>query len=344
MILSELKLHQFRSYTERDFQFDPKLTIISGPNGSGKTNILEAIYTLGYGHSFRDPDPELTQLDTDWWRIEGVFDETRRELRFVSAERTPKQLSIEGVKKGRPTYRNILPMVLFEPDDMLIIHGSPSRRREYFDRLLMKLNPTYRQALSRYQRALIQRNNLLKRHHTNEDDLFVWDVMLSENGAIVMQHRQELLKSLQGTLQESFSRLSSGQRTLEIRYSRTDKHSSAQYLASELHSQLKKDMMLGYTTHGPHRDDYEFLMSGNPAEHTASRGEVRSMVLGLKCAERQLLSGQTALQPIILLDDVFSELDREHRTQLMKLFGDDQVIITTTDADITKHSVRQIKL
>jgi len=333
MQLSRLHLHQFRSHTDREFQFDSRLTAMIGPNGSGKTNILEAIYTLCNGKSFRGGDDELISYTQDWYRIEGEIDGVPRELRYQPSNKG-KQLLVDGTVKGRFTYRQQLPVVLFEPDDLLMIHASPSARRKYIDELLQKTHPAYRQIFSRYERVVAQRNNLLKQHYAPSpaltDNIFVWDVSLSELGASIVAGRIQLLEEINSIISETYSEVAGKEQVVLLSYqSDTENSHEASSLTTALSRNLAHDVRRGFTTVGPHRDDIEFSLNIQSAKHSASRGEVRSIVLSLKLIEILLIHKSTDVLPLLLLDDVFSELD-ETRQESVLQNGRVQTILTTT--------------
>lgn len=334
MTLSEVTLHQFRSHHEAKFQLDPKVTFISGPNGAGKTNILEAIHLLFAGKSFRDSDEELIEFQHDWWRVEGVIEGVTRDVRYQPSQLRAKQLHVDEVSKGRFTYRHQLPVVLFEPDDLLMVHGSPGARRRYIDGCILSTIPTYRQTLAKYERSLLQRNNLLKNKSltssARKDSLFVWDVSLSELGAEIMTQRLVMIERLNEQLSKIYSRIADKAQTLELRYdSKSHLPPSSSTLLQELHHSLSHDVVRGMTTVGPHRDDIDFVLNGSSAKHTASRGEVRSTVLSLKLQEINLIKTVLQQTPLLLLDDVFSELD-DMRQQHLVDGSKCQTIITTT--------------
>lgn len=345
MILSQITLHQFRSHHEASFKFDPKVTFICGPNGAGKTNILEAISILFSGKSFRDNDEELIEFQHDWWRVEGVLDGVTRDVRYQPSQLRSKQLHIDEVNKGRFTYRQQLPVVLFEPDDLLMIHGSPSARRRYIDDCILSVEPSYRQTMAKYERSLLQRNNLLKNKSLSsaarKDSLFVWDVSLSELGAEIITKRLEMIERLNTRLDDIYSHIAGSAQSLKITYeSKSHLPPSSSTLLQELHHSLSHDVARGMTTVGPHRDDIDFVLNGSSAKHTASRGEVRSIILSLKIAFARLIEEQHETTPIILLDDVFSELDEKRKSKLIAMMGAYQCIITDTEQPDDKKLAR----
>lgn len=340
MTIQQIELHHFRSYSERRFELSPNVTMIIGKNGAGKTNLLEAIYTLYGGKSFRDSDEELLQFGENWWKITGKLGDTNRELRYQATQPSPKQLYIDGTSKGRFTYRHQLPMVLFEPDDLLMIHASPAKRRLYIDTLLVKLQPVYRQIIAKYDRALMQRNNLLKKplsDHELSDALFAWDITLSTLGSQIMGARHTLLTELDEILTGYYQGITRQHETITVLY-QTQHVRESNELARLLAQRLPQDRLRGFTTVGPHRDDIEFLMGGKSMKTTASRGEVRTLLLALKFAELSLIEQHTGESPLFLLDDVFSELDESRQQALTRFMGSVQKIITSTAIYPTKSS------
>lgn len=338
MRLDSIRLNNFRSYKEQGFDFTDDVTVVTGKNGTGKTNLLEAIYVLYAGKSFRDGDDDLVKHDEEWWRVDGVLDGQDRQLRYQPNQPRPKQLIVEGQSKGRFTYKNQLPFVLFEPDDLLMVHGTPSVRRSYVDGLLMRLYPQYRSSVLRYERALTQRNNLLKQAisiNNLRDQMFVWDVALSDYGAKIQQERSDLLKAVDESLSDVYSGIADKKHSVRVCYV-SETMGDSQKLAHLLNKSIDKDVQRGFTSVGPHRDDIEFMIDQHDAKQTASRGEIRSLLLALKHIEADLTKNQTGVSPIVLMDDVFSELDETRQKMVLKKIIDGQKIITTTRSKPTK--------
>jgi len=343
MQLSRLHLSNFRSYTDNEFSFDQRLTAIVGPNGSGKTNILEAIYTICMGKSFRDGDEELIRYEADWWKIQAEVDSAAREVRYQPSDKG-KQLLIDGASKGRFTYRHQLPVVLFEPDDLYMLHGSPTLRRKYIDDMAQKLFPSYRQTFQRYERVVTQRNNLLKQKQPLaqlKDNIFVWDVSLAELGAKLIAARIELINLLNGSVSGIYSTVAGSRQDLRVEYVAPARQRSESELLAALHARLHDDLVRGFTTIGPHRHDIDFILNGQSAKHSASRGEVRSIILSLKSLETQLLSNARGETPLFLLDDVFSELDESRQKHVLD-YGNCQTILTTTHVNQAKQKIPKI--
>lgn len=331
MYLSKLTLRQFRSYDQAEFEFDEKLTLITGDNGSGKTNLLEAIYVLLQGGSFRVSDRELTKYDTDWWRVDGCINSDPRQIRYQTDHKPPKHL-VEKQTTKRFTYKDRLPVVLFEPNDLLLLHGSPSRRRDAIDLMLSALSHPYKTTLSKYERALVQRNNILKKQPRNMTDaLFSWDVLLSEYGVELLHSRRRLIEQLDTLLTGYYEQIAGSYTPLTILYQsdQSGQPTTSQYIQT-LHKKLPLDTLRGTTSVGPHRDDIEFVLRDSSAKQSASRGETRTIILALKMAFAKLLESTYDTRPILLFDDVFSELDKSRRQNLATTLGNYQTIITDT--------------
>lgn len=293
-----------------------------------------------YGKSFRDGDEDLVHYEDDWWRIIGTVDGVTRDVRYQPSLSRSKQLYIDEVTKGRLTYKHQLPVVLFEPDDLLVIHNSPSTRRSYIDTLVQKIDPTYKKTLTTYDRALLQRNNILKQHQSInmvKDAVFAWDLLLADYGAQIINKRQKVIAVINKEISKEYSLLAGKDSSVEIIYQPTIKGVTSSAIASHLSSGLRNDIHRGYTSIGPHRDDIDIILNQQLAKSTASRGEVRTIMLSLKLIEARMIIDARDISPLVLLDDVFSELDKKRQIQLLTATRELQTVITTTDSDIPKH-------
>lgn len=344
MHLSHISLKQFRSYTSADFTFDKSITLITGKNGSGKTNLLEAIYVLLQGGSFRVHDREMIRDGDSWWRLDGKVDSEKRQVRYQLDHHPPKQLVAYETSK-RFMYKDRLPVVLFEPNDLLLIHGSPSRRRDSLDMMLSSLSASYKTSLAKYERVLKQRNNALKNPSPYLDDqLFSWDILLSEYGVEILRSRRQLIEQLNELIGGYYGEIAGRIEELKIEY----RHDIGEDITSskflhQLHTKLPLDKLRGTTSIGPHRDDISFYLKLKNANIAASRGEVRSIILSLKLAYSRLLEQAHETTPIILLDDVFSELDLSRQSNVIKLIKHNQIIMTDTKV-LLEEQLSQIKL
>ncbi len=332
MVLKTLRVQNFRTHSDFILEIGEKSTLISGANGSGKTSLLEAIYFALQGTSFRSSDKEILRNDgSSWFRID--LKDSKDSLRTIifndSVQKSKKQFLVDGNKKARLSANLRIPVILFEPDDLQLLSGSPTRRRNFLDQFLSQIFPSFQLALSRYNKALRQRNNLLKRENVSKDELFPWNLMLAEYGAEIISKRQDFLKLLNSKIEEVYYEISGVKDEIKIDYL-GEKVSKNEILAI-LSENIERDKILGYTNFGPHKHDIQFIFNKKPAQNIASRGENRSLVLALKFIETDILADLTAKRPIILLDDVFSELDNDRQKLLTKHFSKYQTIITSTN-------------
>lgn len=335
-MIQSLRLQNYRSYRDESFEIDTSVNIVVGPNASGKTNFIEAILVACQGKSFRNSDDDLIFHTSGWARIDMQLTTEHRVVKLQKEpDKTSKQFEIDGVKLFRLLRPRHVPVVIFEPNHLLMFHGGPEARREYIDTLLEKLELPFAALRKDYKRALYQRNTLLKSGHATTDTIFVWDVRLSELGGTIAVYRQELLKSIATDIQQTYRGIADSNVSLRLMYKAScqiDSYSSD--MLQKLKRHLSSDILKGYTSVGPHRDDIEIRFDEHQAKEVASRGEVRTAILALKIQEAKLLEHVYERKPIMLLDDVFSELDGARRRHLTEFLRDHQTFITTTDADI----------
>jgi len=341
-MISDLRLQQFRSYTDASFEFSDGVNIIVGPNGSGKTNLLEAILVLCRGGSYRVQDVDLLQFGATWLRLDAHIEpaDHTRTVKLATEPRQKKTYELDGKLYQRLTGQHMLPVVLFEPNHLQLLHGAPQLRRDYLDDILEQTYPGFTSFRRNYRRVLAQRNALLKRQRTpSVQELFPWNLRLSELGAVITRARSELAGQLAGRLGEVYQSISQAQTVVTLAYHPKfplDTYES-QVLA-KLESNLHEDALRGFTAYGPHREDFVVTFDDRPAEEFASRGETRTAILALKVIELQLLAQTGNQTPLLLLDDVFSELDGSRRRALTGFLQTYQTFLTTTDADVVvKH-------
>ncbi len=329
--VTRIKVQNVRVHNTYDLAVSPSTTVVTGANGSGKTSMIEALYIALQGSSFKGGDTDVLRVGASWYRIDVGLGGGMRTVKFDPSRPTgKKKFEIEGTSHYRLPPKYKYPVVLFEPDDLRLLHGSPARRRDYFDRFIAQLDPHFGVALRKYERALRQRNALLKKASVSSDDLFVWDVSLSEHGTYIVKQRAWYVGLLQAKLGEVYKKIAGVDDEVGVEYPGASL--TRQHFLSLLHSNAKKDMITGFTSVGPHRHDILFTYNQSPALSVASRGEVRSTLLALKFIEVEILEQLFQVKPIILLDDVFSELDEQRQANLMTKFRDHQIIITSTTA------------
>lgn len=339
-MISGMHLQGYRSYNDASFEFSSGVNIIVGPNASGKTNLLEAVLVVCRGSSYRAKDIELIKRDHSWARIDTQgFDGSSRVVkiqRISDSDLVQKTFEIDEKKLARLHAGRQLSIVLFEPDHLQLLSGSPENRRNFLDDLIEQLDPEYILLRKQYRRALSQRNNLLKKNQTDiQQQLFVWNVRLSQLGGKMAQSRRNLIAVINASIADVYTTIANEPHTACLAYK--SKFSADTYESSLLHkleTGVELEVMRGYTLYGPHRDDFSALLNNNLAEHTASRGEMRTFLLALKVLELRILERVRGQKPLLLLDDVFSELDGKRRQALTGFVGDYQTFITTTDADL----------
>ena len=335
-VVKKLSIENIRSHDKFVVKLSPNVTVIVGNNGSGKTSIIEAIYLALQGTSFKGSDNDILRYESPWWRIEVEFNTfIKRTITFDPNLISGKKKIIIGDKiTHRLAPKDRCPVVLFEPEDLRLLHGSPSRRRQFIDRFISQLDPLYLNALHKYERALKQRNNLLKKRHFATDELFVWDIALSEYGSYIIEKRIAFIEQINSQLNEVYNSIAKSNNIVSVHYSNTYIGDIKQKLLNDLHNHVEKDKLLGFTSTGPHRHDVIFRFNSLAALDVASRGEVRTIVLAIQFMEVGIIEQITNIKPIILLDDVFSELDASRRKTITKYLKNYQTIITTTDADV----------
>lgn len=332
-MLRTLELKNIRSYTNGLFEFKDGVNIVVGPNASGKTNLIESIYFSAQGKGFKSDDTNMISHDSDWGRIDSVYGDNERTVKLVRVPKN-KTFMLDGVEKKRLSPNSVIPVILFEPSHMLLLGGEPERRRGYIDNLAGAIDLEYAKNLNDYKRALSQRNKLLKNETVPPEHMFVWDVRLSELAGKVVDCRLETVTKIQDLITEIYRSISGNKETLSVEYeTKLDTNQYRSALLKKLKNDFDLDRIRGFTGSGPHRDDIRFEMDGQDTRDSASRGESRSVILALKIIELQLIEQHGGLRPIMLLDDVFSELDGKRRRLLAERLQSTQTFITTTDAD-----------
>lgn len=344
MIIRSLKIEHIRTHDSFHHKLSPNVTFITGANGSGKTTLLESIMVALGGKSFKGSDRELLKADTEWWRIDMELDEQTRTVKFNPSHPSKrKAFTIDDKTTARMPVAAVYPTVLFEPDDLLLLHGSPSRRRQFIDRFAAQISPQYTKVLHRYERALQQRNKLLKTGG-NQDALFAWNVSLSDYGSQIIDARVRLIERLNNGLNATYDTIAQTDDTVSVHYSYTLIDNTQQKLLAELEARYERDKILGVTTVGPHRHDVLFEFNSSSAVSVASRGEVRTIILALKFLEVDIIQQLTGQPPVVLLDDVFSELDEKRQTHLATKFKDHQIIMTSASANASLDKAMVIRL
>lgn len=335
MKLKSLTLEDFRNYTELtlDLSKDDVIALI-GDNAQGKTNILESIAFLALGKSFRTHRSiEALSWERPHGRIKGQVDKTHLEV-FLERRGNNKKVKKDDKVVKPSEFLGNFRVVLFTPDTLQLISGSPARRRQFLDRVLIQLSPRYVEAFGNYQRTLKQRNALLKRIQSKQAqdwELDLWDAQLEHEAQKIWKARKELTEHIQAQIQANYSTISNTADELTLSY-----QPKTQRFDEQLLTHRQADIFTGSSSLGPHRDDFALKLNQHNIAETGSRGECRSAVLALKLAEIHFIEQKTKQKPLLLLDDVFSELDEHRQAQLGQSLQGYQCIITTTSKDHVK--------
>ncbi len=329
MIIHSIKLVNFRNHSAYSLVCDDETSLILGENGCGKTSVLEAIYIATRGKSFRATDPEIIKRGAPFYRVELEY--KNHQTVIITYDGQNKFFQIADKKSRRLPAKNKYPVILFLPSDLNLISHSPSRRRDYFDAFLSILFPDYASALSKYQKTLRQRNEILKSDHISATTLFSWNLLLARYGSFIAKTRSEAVERINEKLTDIYHSIAKNSDQIEIFYKSDAADLSESAYLARLEQNFDKDRYLEHTSFGIHRDDYLFNFNNKPADGSASRGETRSIILALKFIEAEQIEKYTGKKPLILLDDVFSELDETRRQCLVDNFKHHQVIITSVE-------------
>ena len=334
MNLDSISLTNFRTYQKNVFDLDPKLNLIVGKNGSGKTNLLEAIYMLVETRSFRAKEAQTITYGKKLFRLRGNEKDSYFSYAYAPTKTPKKNFNLNGVKVTSSRFREQRKAVLFEPDDLLMISGSPRLRRYYVDAVLSKTSITYLKTYLAYERVLRQRNALLRTHSLTliKRQMFAWDLKLIELANSLFLQRMQLISYLNQEIKAWYRQIAKDNSRIDIEYSTTiNQNDYLNHLLENLNQNLKKDVMSGNTSSGPHRDDLNFNINGHGFKSSASRGEERTLILALKLLELGYIESKTGIKPLLLLDDVMSELDPTRQRFLLSLLSDYQTVVTATD-------------
>ncbi|MEA2230426.1 MAG: replication and repair protein RecF [Solirubrobacteraceae bacterium] len=339
MLVTRLRLRDFRSYGSADVALGPGLTVIHGRNGTGKTNLLEALYFGCTGRSCRTSNErEVVRFDAGTARVEVDLRDADGRAHRLAVGFTPgetKRLQADGAPVERFVDVQTRPLVcVFLSDRLALVKGPPALRRSHIDQVVAASWPTRVATRRAYGQALAQRNALLagiRAGRASRSSLPAWDAELGRHGVALRDDRAATLDLLAPRFSAMAQTLGLGERA-ELRYRPRSRAASAELLAAELAERVESDLERGFTGHGPHRDDVAFLRDGRELRAYGSQGEQRLALLALLLAERETLAQTRDAVPLILLDDVMSELDGDRRTLLAQMLrGEGQSVVTTTD-------------
>lgn len=334
MLITNLKLQNFRNYEETNINFNKGINIIYGDNAQGKTNILESIFVCSLGKSFRtNKDKELIKFGKEYSIVEAEFSKSDRNGKIKIEISDKKNIFVNGVKiKKLSELLGIINLVIFTPDDINILKSGPAQRRRFLDIFIGQLRPNYIYCLNMYLKALDQRNNYLKQikfENKSEDFLDIWDEKIAEYGEKVFKYRFEFVNKLKNKIKEVHNIITENNENIDIEYI-SDFDNKQSYL-KKLKNNRKLDILKGYTTKGIHRDDFNIYINDNLVNVYGSQGQHRTAILSLKMSELKVVYDEIGENPILLLDDFMSELDEKRRMNFLKNINDTQVLVTCTD-------------
>ncbi len=341
MKVLRLQFENFRNLHNSEIFPCDKVNVIYGDNAQGKTNLLEAIWLFCGGHSFRgSKENELIKFEDDYFKLSMDFYSCERKQNAeISFHQNKKKIKLNGVEKNSSSYlTEVFSCVVFSPENMTLIKRGPSMRRKFLDGAISQQRIRYAATLAKYNQIINQRNSLLKdihKHQELKDTLPIWDDSLALCGAIILKERMDYIKELKNYAQKFHDDISNNSENLSIEYiSNCDakEDDTIEILTQKLNLAYEKsrndDYHTGYTNIGPHRDDMDIKINDISARTFGSQGQQRSAVLSLKLAQAQMLFIKNGEKPVILLDDVLSELDRKRQDFLLNKVEDYQVFVT----------------
>lgn len=347
MKLTSIKLKNFRCYASCEVFFSPNVNSIVGKNAQGKTNLIEAVYFACIGKSFRtSKEKELIKWGEENCSIslcaKNEYREKKLDIFLQKSAKKVVRMDDISIKRIGDVLGEI-PIVFFSPDELKLVKDSPEERRRFMNIDISQTNKRYFYLLSRYEKILDNRNKLLKSTPNKEvvlETIDIWNKALAAAGLKITEERRKFIEQIAPYAEKANEFISNGEK-LNICYKGIDAKSEEEYI-KKLEKSFEKDYKLGYTTYGPHRDDIDIFLNGVEVKSFGSQGQQRTAALSLKLAELEIIKERTGEYPILILDDVFSELDEHRRRRLIKFTNRCQTFITTTDISFTKDIANNI--
>ncbi len=362
MNINRMRLVNYRNYKDISPNFSPNINILYGNNGQGKTNLLEAIFLMLRGYSHRaSSTKELINFDENAMYCVAEFrtNQTNHNL-SLKAQNTKKGWKLDNkAESSFSKIQNLTGCILFEPDDLEIVKGNPDRRRKFINMELSGLVSTYRSILKDYERIRHQRNAVIKQARLNntqikdlQELLNPWNTQLIDKASRLLQYRNRYLKRLAQKAQSIYTKLAGSNEKLELAYKTNIFDSKIPDNLDLIRKQYNKvlinelagDLERGYTRFGPHNDDLEILINGNSARYFASQGQQRTAAISLKLAHIDLYKEILNITPIVLLDDILSELDSNRQKNILSVLSEAQTFITCTDPSFSFDMNKDVKL
>ena len=337
MFVESIQLNNYRNYDSADVTFSPGVNIFFGDNAQGKTNLLEAVYLSATSRSHRgSKDRELIRFGEEEAHIRLFFRKQTlsHRLDFHLKQKKAKGIAIDGVPIRKTSeLLGMLHIVFFSPEDLGIIKNGPAMRRKFLDMEMSQLDGVYLACLGRYNRLLGERNNLLRQiaqFPALRETLDGWDEQLLDAGEILIKKRQDFIRLIDGMMREIHGKLTGQREEIQVLY---EKNTEAEAFREALWSRRDRDIRTGSTSVGPHRDDMAFQINGVDIRRFGSQGQQRTAALALKLSEIRLIEQISGDKPVLLLDDVLSELDSHRQNYLLENISDIQTMISCTGLD-----------
>jgi DNA replication and repair protein RecF len=344
LIIDRLELFNFKNYESQDVRFSPEINLVTGMNAQGKTNLLESIYFLSHLRSNRAPRlREMIREGEENASVHGLIIDGDTKITIkISFGSSGKTVELNGRAARATRAMGVLKCVMFEPGDLYLVKGEPSRRRDFLDETLEELGPGAARQVGVYRHVLRQRNALLKRWEgygsVFRDSLEPWSQKLAEAGGEILVSRRRMVQSMQEMIVETYARIAGSGEEISFLYSETFPSSATTpeeataRMMGELERRAEEEKRARTTLVGPHRDDVEIMIKGREARHGASQGEQRTLAFAMRLAQRGYIAEETGKEPVLLLDDVLSELDEDRRRRVLEMIGGGgQAIITATE-------------
>ena len=341
MYLKRLNIINYKNIKSAELDFSQGINCFVGKNGTGKTNLLDSIYYLSFCKSYFNPaDNQVVRHDEDFFVIQGTYERNENEEFIYAGFKRNQKKQFKRNKKEYPKlseHIGLLPLVMISPvDERLIVEASDLRRR-YIDSVISQFDKSYLEYLIRYNRALEQRNSLLKNWKNlsgdNVSQLEIWDNQLAISGNVIFEKRSKFITEIKPVFQKYYSGLSDSSEVVDLIYhSHFQKHDYTNLLSEN----RERDIILGYTTKGIHRDDLELILNGYSVRQIGSQGQKKCFLIALKLAQFDFLHTRNEFSPILLLDDVFDKLDNERGSRLISLVGQNhfrQIFVTDTQKE-----------
>ncbi|MDL2302947.1 DNA replication and repair protein RecF [Dysgonomonas sp. OttesenSCG-928-D17] len=338
MILERLSILNYKNIEQAELELSPKINCFLGSNGMGKTNLLDAIYYLSFCKSHNNPtDTQNIRHDADFAVIQGWYDISNKQEEFFCSLRRRQKKQFKRNKKEYERFSDhigLLPLIMVSPSDTELISGGSDERRKFMDLFLSQFDKEYLHSLIRYNKALLQRNALLKTDGAIDDTLLdLWDEQLTEEGTIIYNKRKGFIDKFIPIFQKFYDFICLSNEKVALTY---ESHFDTEDFATLLKQRKERDKILGYTTVGIHKDDLDMQMDGYSIKRVGSQGQNKTYVVALKFAQFDFLRKATSTTPILLLDDIFDKLDSSRVEQIVKLVLDKdfgQIFITDTNRE-----------